>query len=571
MRLFLLLLLAGFQLFLHAQILNQKITIQFENKKAADFLHQIETKSNARFAYNAEIFNDGPVYNGNFVETELITVLEKTLGNQIVFREKGKYIILKSTSEIVAKNEKFVYTISGYVYDASNNTILPFASIFDSATLKSTFSDSSGFYSLSIEQNPDQERQIGISKANYRDTFILVKPIDNRQLSIALEKWQPKDTIYVDSGKTKLDNDALVNLLTNAKQRLQSLNLKRKLTKHWQVSFLPYLGTNGSMSGAVTNNISLNILGGYSGGIQGAEFGGIFNIDRDSSAGAQFAGVYNLTAGPFNGAQFGGVANNHFSEFRGAQFGGVLNTCSGNFTGFQAAGVMNFEKKLLRGTQAAGVINYTDRLQGTQIAGVINTANFVQGTQISGLVNRAHKLYGTQIGFINLVDTIYGVQIGFLSFCKSGVHQVEYSYSDVLQHNATLRTGSRYFYNILTAGYHPYPNEAYSAGYGIGCSIREGRKANLHVEVVGNALYLGTFHDIPMLTRISLYQELTLFKTVSVMFGPDLNFYYTTGTTGTYTNYKDPISYIKPIQSFDFNYGRKGIAWVGFHVGVGLN
>lgn len=552
-------------------ILEKKISLSFTQLKTDAVLRLIEQKTSARFSYNADMFDDSTV-SGSFENETVQVILESLLGNRYAYRVKGNYIIIKSTREIAEKNEKFVYTISGYIRDNSTGEIIPFASIYDSATLNGTLSNEMGYYELNIERKPEEITNIGVSKADYKDTFIIVKPIENRNLTISLNKRDAESPVVaVDTGRSNLDKDALLKALTNAKQRWQSSNFRQNFNKDWQVSFVPFMGTNGAMSGAITNRFSLNIIGGYAGGINGLELGGVFNIDRDTSSGAQFAGVYNLTAGPFRGGQFAGVLNNHFSDFSGGQFAGVMNTCSGNFTGAQVGGVLNFARRDIRGFQAAGVLNYANLVQGTQVAGVINTASRVDGVQIAGIVNTAGTVNGSQIGFINVADTVRGLQIGFLSFCKTGVHQAEYSYNDVLQHNFTLRTGSNQFYNILTGGYHPYSQEAWGLGYGVGSKLKLGKASALHFELTGTAFYLGLWDDINSLFRFSVHHELTLFKTVSLIAGPDFNFYYTNGLGSPLPGYKEDISYIKPIRTFDFNQGRQGLAWVGFHVGIGLN
>lgn len=557
----------------HAQSsLNKKMSIAFQNVKTEEALRIIEKNAEIHFAYNADIFSNDSLISAAFDNIELQFILEQLLGKEYAYREKGNYIIIKSTREIATKNEKFVYTISGYIRDSKTGETLSFASIYDSASLKATLTNESGFYSLNIEKMPQEISQIGISKENYKDTFILIKPADTRILSIALDKLADSTaTIAQDSGKKNLDKYSLVNALTNAKQRLQSLNLTKNFKRGWQVSFLPYLGTNGTLSGSITNSYSFNVLGGYSGGFRALEVGGIFNIDRDTSSGAQFAGVYNLTAGPFHGAQFSGVLNNHFSNFQGGQFAGVANTCSGKFEGFQAAGVINFSRKELNGIQAAGVLNYANRVKGTQLAGVINTTSSIEGIQIAGLVNTAKTVKGMQLGFINIADTVKGIQLGFLSFCKTGVHQVEYSYTDALPHNATFRTGSRHFYNIISLGYSPQSQEAYAVGYGVGSKRKLSKVSALNFELTGTALYLGLWNDINSLYRLSIHHEWVLFKTISLVAGPDFNFYYSNGLGSPLPGYKSQISYIKPIRSFDLNAGRQGFFWVGFHLGIGLN
>lgn len=550
-------------------VLEKKITIAFSKVKTENALGMIEKQSGVHFAYNADMFGDSLI-SGAFAETPLSEVLEQMLGDRYAYRVKGNYIIIKSTREIAAKNEKFVYTVSGYVRDRETGEILPFASVYDSATLKSTLTNDQGFYELQLEQKPGDVAHLGVSKASYRDTFIVIKPVDAKALSIALDPLR-ENTVSTDTGKTNLDKNPILTAFTNTKQRWQSSNFRKNFKNDWQISLLPFIGTNGNMSGTITNRLSFNILGGYAGGIKGVEFGGIFNIDRDTSSGAQFAGVLNLTAGPFSGSQFAGVSNNHFSNFNGGQFAGVTNTCSGNFSGIQSAGVVNFAKRNLNGIQAAGVVNYAGKVKGLQVAGVINTADEIRGTQIAGLVNTARLIKGTQIGFINVADTVKGLQLGFLSFCRSGIHQVEYSFNDAIRHNVTLRTGSKRFYNILSAGYHPYAQEAFALGYGVGSKIGLGKISSLNVELAGSALYLGLWEDIHSLYRLSLYHELVLFKTISLVVGPDFNFYYSNGLGAPLPGYKDPISFISPLRTFQFNQGRSAQAWVGFHVGIGLN
>ncbi|MCC7297963.1 MAG: hypothetical protein IT244_06470, partial [Bacteroidia bacterium] len=252
--------------------LNKKISVSFTQLKTEAALHIIERAASIKFGYNAEIFPADSLITGVFDNVELQIVLDKLLGKNYAYREKGNYIIIKSTKEIQAKNEKYIYTISGYIRDSETGETIAFASIYDSATLNATLSNEAGFYTLNVEQKPGEISQIGISKSAYKDTFILVKPADTKVLTVELDKI--KDSMPVaalDSGKRNLDKNIFVNSLTNAKQRLQSLNLSKKFTKGWQVSFVPYLGTNGVLSGKVTNSASFNIIGGYAGGLNGVE------------------------------------------------------------------------------------------------------------------------------------------------------------------------------------------------------------------------------------------------------------------------------------------------------------
>jgi len=67
-----------------------------------------------------------------------------------------------------------------------------------------------------------------------------------------------------------------------------------KVSRTFQFTFITPLGTNGIESENVTNNLSINLLAGYNGGLRGTEFGGFANILKGDMDGAQFAGFSNI-------------------------------------------------------------------------------------------------------------------------------------------------------------------------------------------------------------------------------------------------------------------------------------
>ncbi len=71
----------------------------------------------------------------------------------------------------------------------------------------------------------------------------------------------------------------------SSKQKIQSINLRKFfVVRPYQVSVIPGVSTNGALNSQVINNFSFNILGGYSGGTNGFELGGLFNIDKKDVA-----------------------------------------------------------------------------------------------------------------------------------------------------------------------------------------------------------------------------------------------------------------------------------------------
>lgn len=261
------------------------------------------------------------------------------------------------------------------------------------------------------------------------------------------------------------------------------------INRYAQLSFFTPLSTNGIDSYKYKHYVSFNIIQGFNGAVNGAEFGGVLNLDKGYMTGGQFAGVANLVGGDVTGFQGAGVLNlsNNVKGFQGA---GVLNTVVGNMTGFQGAGVMNIAVKKLNGFQAAGVLNINTSLDtatfwqaagvvnfsiahstGAQTAGVLNIANDHTGAQI-GLVNFSKKITGTQIGLINIADSIDGAAIGLLSFSRNGIFDIDISTNDFMPLNAAVRVGGPLIYNIFTFGITPSADTAtYAYGLGIGGEI----------------------------------------------------------------------------------------------------
>ncbi|MBD3285796.1 hypothetical protein GF359_04980, partial [candidate division WOR-3 bacterium] len=103
------------------------------------------------------------------------------------------------------------------------------------------------------------------------------------------------------------------------------------------LSLVPYVSTSGSEAENTIHNFSLNLLGGYSGGLKGFELGGLLNMEKGSVTGLQ------MTAGA-------------------------------NFVGLESSAI-----------QVAGIFNYTGWLYGGQLS-LVNISGDVSGAQV-GLVN----------------------------------------------------------------------------------------------------------------------------------------------------------------------------------------
>ncbi|MFA6127216.1 MAG: hypothetical protein WC699_07935 [Bacteroidales bacterium] len=276
------------------------------------------------------------------------------------------------------------------------------------------------------------------------------------------------------------------------------------LYKPFQITLFPPISTNGLDSKDCVNKLSLNVFWGVNAGLQGVEFGGIANIEKDFMKGAQFAGVANIVRGDVIGLQASHFANIVEGNILGAQVSGFANFNRGNFRGGQYAGFGNFNQGLLfgnsaagfintalevKGLQASGFINIADYAQGAQLsgfmnisdevlgaqaAGFLNIADEVEGAQVSGFMNVAGNVRGTQVGFINIADNYEsGVPIGFINIVKNGYHAFEISGSEIWNLNVGYRLGVDRLYTQFMFGSRWDRHDNFW-GFGVGIGSRFG-------------------------------------------------------------------------------------------------
>lgn len=324
------------------------------------------------------------------------------------------------------------------------------------------------------------------------------------------------------------------------------------INRPFQLSLIPFLGTNGFRAGRVSNVMSFNLIGGYNGGLKGMEFGGMFNILRSHAYGAQFAGAFNVVGGRTSGGQFAGFMNVGGDRIKGIQAAGALNIAGERTLGSQFAGFMNVSAGNIRGIQAAGAVNFAgtrhkdqeedewvyaanphhmaddNASKGAQLAGFLNVAaGDFYGLQASGFMNVARRVHGYQIGIINIAESVdNGVPIGLLSIVKDGYFRLEGGATETLTGVASLKIGVPRFYNIFTAGARVESGSPMMAvGYGIGTKFRHGKRIAYNIDAVSYQLFQNDFSwdELNQLNRLSLNVSLHLAKRLAVYGGVAAN------------------------------------------------
>ena len=599
-------LMAMHQCVLAQSILDRNISIQVEQQRLDNVLEILSNKGNFYFSYNSNIIKRDSLVSLSVSNKTIQQVLQLLFSDDYEFKQSGNYIIIRRKpikASIVANQEisaDRTYTVSGYVIDNLSGNKISDASIYEKRLLVSTLTDDNGYFQLKLKTK-NKDVILTVSKELYEDTTISIRPKYNQELTITISPAlitqsfitiSPKDFhapdslklrlitdsaitdyLYVKKDSTRLEKTAAAMFLLSYKQKIQSLNLSKYFTERpFQVSVTPGLSTHGRLNSQVINNFSLNIFGGYSGGLSGVEIGGLFNLDKKDVRGFQAAGIFNLTGGNVTGVQIGGINNTIINNLTGVQVAGISNYAKGKVKGLQIGGIYNHASDTLNGAQIAGISNFANKKsKGLQIAGIGNfSRREMDGMQIAGIFNYAKKLRGVQIGLINVSDTSEGYSIGLLNLVHHGYHKISIYANETMNANLAIKTGNSKLYNLLIGGINiSDSSKIYSAGFGLGHDFILSNRMSLSTEISSQYLYLGDWIYTNLLNKFSLNLNVKLAKNISLFAGPALNAYYSNQHEAI-RNYKANL----PSAGYHaFSFGRNTKdwrGWIGWNAGITL-
>jgi len=357
-----------------------------------------------------------------------------------------------------------------------------------------------------------------------------------------------------------------------------------------QVSILPMVGTNALRSWETTNNFSVNVLWGANGGVSGLELGGFGNTVRGDVTGVQVAGLGSIVGGDVTGTQVSGLFNigpgrlqgvqaaglfNISGEMDAVQAAGLFNIASGNMSGAQAAGLFNIVKGPADGFQGSSLFNISGGHTRFQAAALFNVAGDVRNGQMSVLFNRAKRVEGFQFGLLNIADTVSGVSVGLLNIVRRGYNRVELSTTETFYANMGFKLGARSFYNIFHIGAHWESIQAnqvnglsWAIGYGIGKTNTLGPRMLLNTELL--AMHVNEKEQwtrpLNLLCQAKFTFDLRAGSRLSFFAGPSANLMLSrryNPDTGAYGSDLPPQTF------WEGDWGTaRAQAWVGFTAGI---
>jgi hypothetical protein len=590
--------------------LERRVTFSFSTEKAQRVLQEIESQAGVSFSYSAGLVPSDKIVSVNVTNRPVREALDKVFSGKVVYKTRNEHIILSK-----APDQQKV--ITGYVENTKGDKVSG-ASVYDRNTMASATTDEYGYFEMKIRRTTPLKLEV--NKLDYTDTIVPLQTglpalqnivIAERKdttiqfiwdvmqstadsLSDALEKSDTTLHFAIDVIHSSADSmaDSMKEAGSWLKKQLiwneNVNNIRDSLHRPVQISFLPFLGTNGRLSGNVSNDYSWNILAGYNKGVQKAEIAGLLNVDRQdvccfqlagfgnivggNVSGAQIAGFGNINGGNTQGIQFAGFTNISAGKFIGSQFAGFANLTGDSVEGAQFAGFANINGGVVKGAQFSGFMNLASKgFQGGQFAGFINmAAKESRGIQMSGFMNVAGKLKGSQIGLFNFADTLSGVPVGLLSLVNKGYHKLEFSYDDMGYGHLSFRSGVNKFYNIISAGAYTDLNTDtvnWTFGYGIGTAPRLADWLHLNIDLTANQIVHGNVQSpLNQLAKIHAGLDFHLTKNISLFGAVVLNGYFYhddarmfPGSENIKTVYSDRIDNHYSVDS-----------WVGWRVGIRL-
>ena len=474
-----------------------------------DLLKKITVRSDFNFAYNNKaIPADSTVVISGYHGT-LYNFLGRLFGDDYEFKEVPGYVILRHAPNKLILTAELDSTqpgellVKGHVSDALFK-IVANVSVVEKDLLIAQLTDEQGNFSFKIN-NPNISLFLTASKDNYRDTSIhLLQGVS--VIGIIAKKRRYKYDPDESKKRAKLEH-GFSRFFITSKQKIQDLNLGGLFAySPYQVSLTPGLSSHGIYNSQVINHLSLNLIGGYTAGIQGTELGGVFNIDRNNVGFLQVAGVFNVVGGNMKGIQLAGIYNQD------------LNKASG----IQAAGLYNRANYVISGMQLSLIGNVADTSHGLQLTGLINYSK-IAGSQFSGLLNIAKKVHGFQFGPVNIADSS-DYPIGFVNFIKNGQKSLAISYDDSRFMHLDFRSGGKVLYGLLGTGFNttsgPYK---YALDLGFGAHLINYKHFALDGELVSQAttdLVKNTYqiYSLKALPAIRLNRHFNVFTAPSFNF-----------------------------------------------------
>ena len=574
-------------------LLEQPVTLDYQEASLRQILHDISTEYQIKFAYLNNEMPEERTFSIQVQNQALRLVLEKLLADTgLAYRLMNGQVVLKKKAEpSSASPPSREESKDEVIHKSPPKDTTAAVSKARPPTQATPATNNAGLQALSVSTPmprvvkpnslPEEPEPlppptiptlapVAVNTATTSSTTVITKRFSRK------ERKRKKN-----SAESKQPNEFGQKVSEHVRRAIDKLlpgpppDSSDYIRRFFHIGLIYPLSTNGLQAGRTVNQVSLHLLAGYAAGLDGAEFSAFGNIENDFVEGAQFAGFFNLVRRRVNGLQAAGFANVSGGDGQGAQLAGFVNVGAGTTNGLQAAGFVNITTESVRGAQLSGFVNYARSIRGLQATGYVNVASGdVRGVQLASFVNYARYVKGVQIGLLNIADSIDGVPIGLVSFVrKNGYRHSEVWYSEALQSNLAIKMGVSKFYNMLMLGAQfADTNFRWGVGYGVGSLFPITSTTSVNLDIFAMQIHennQGFFnaYALNLLNTVRLSLNLQLAKHLTLWAAPTFNVMV--------SQYRQPDSQVigstitPSWTTFNrtFNNRTNATMWPGFQVG----
>jgi len=494
--------------------LNREVTVHAVKQPLREVLADMEKQGHFYFSYSSGLITADSLVSLQVNGEKVADVLKILFKDAFQYKVVNQYIIIQK-----APPEKYLF-LEGILLDRESGEEIDHASVYSKVHLVSALSDDKGHFKLRIKEKL-LPVDITVSRLGYRDTtFTCTGSEETPQIFLSRKIFALEEDVMAYSKKRRKFK---MSFLVPKSQLIHSRNIATFFTTlPYQMSLTPGTSTQGRLSSQVVNKVSVNLIGGYTGGVHGAEIAGLFNMNR--------------------------------KDVKYFQAAGLVNTVSGSVRGVQTAGINNLTGNNFKGVQAAGIFN---RVRDT-----------LSGVQVAGIVNSAGHLSGVQAGLINFAESSDGVSIGLLNFIKNGKLDIQPHTTELFPVGLAVKTGTpRLYTSLIFAGNFMHEPAHYSLGLYLGTEIRLSERWFTQLEAGQSLIVSGKWTGSSSFLRFQPELHYRLSPRISVFAGPALSAYRKSSDISLPD---DALSYFQS-RIKTRSWGDNWVAWGGLQAGIAFH
>lgn len=389
----------------------RRISVQAERAPLGTVLSLIAREGGFRLSYNAAAVPADSLVSLHAQDWTVQRALRAVLPPQLPWKEGGQHLIITA-----APGRRQRFEAAGVIVDAATGASVAGATVFEMRRSNAVATGTDGGFRLPLSGELERTPLL-VARNGYQDTVVFVERGTPVRLGLRpVPGIDPMDPIcHFD--RCGVEELGAARLLIPASRVQLAENMGYAERRAIQLSLVPGVSTNGTIAGAVVNEVSVNVLAGYARGLDGLELGGGINLLSHDMKGLQVAGMGNLVGGTVRGVQLAGGVNHSMRAMKGLQVAGLGNTVWDTLTGAQVSGAVNVVKRGMSGTQVSGAVNVAiGDMDGVQVSGAVNAVTgTVNKAQVSGALNYAGAVQGGQVcGGVNIAKgEVGGGQVGF--------------------------------------------------------------------------------------------------------------------------------------------------------------